>query len=109
MDTASYSQPSAKLCTVSTSAAGVNSLPEGAFRGSTCPVARIFTFVPPISTASIDAGALERLLSVASLPSGDGDFAEGSAAAALPDAAGVSFAAAALVAGAMAVVPVTPI
>ena len=43
MEMASYSQSWASARTVSTSFAGVNSRPDGALRGSVCPVARILT------------------------------------------------------------------
>src|SRR5262245_32205433 len=50
METTSYCQSSASFCTPATMDSGDSVGPDGNFRGSDCPVARIFTFVPPTST-----------------------------------------------------------
>src|ERR1700758_2523050 len=51
METTSYFQFPASFLTLATILRGVKSLPDANFRGSASPVARIFTLVPPISTA----------------------------------------------------------
>ena len=49
MEMASYFQSAASFLTEVTIRLGVSVLPEGNFLGSVCPVASIFTFVPPMS------------------------------------------------------------
>src|SRR5580765_3214490 len=51
METTSYIQFPASFLTLATILRGVKSLPDANFRGSAWPVARIFTVVPPMSTA----------------------------------------------------------
>src|SRR5919109_4577419 len=62
-ETASYVQPAANSCTAATSWVGVKRFPDRHDRGSVSPVARIFTFEPPMSITRIVAGG--RWLSVA--------------------------------------------
>src|SRR2546422_10070708 len=50
METASYSQSDVSSLIFSTSLPGVRRLPDDALRGFVCPVARILSLVPPMST-----------------------------------------------------------
>src|SRR6266487_4958794 len=52
MDITSYFQSRVRFLTPATIALAVMAGPEGNFMGSCCPVARIFTLVPPISITS---------------------------------------------------------
>src|SRR5262249_6890234 len=52
IDTASYLQSFARFLTPATICLGVNLGPDGNSRDRFCPVARIFTWVPPTSTTS---------------------------------------------------------
>src|SRR6266496_3018289 len=52
MDITSYFQSRVRFLTPATIALAVMAGPEGNFIGACCPVARIFTLVPPISITS---------------------------------------------------------
>src|SRR5262245_35111897 len=58
IEMASYVQPSASSCTAATIWVGVKRLPDRQVRGSVSPVARIFTFEPPMSMTRIVVGGV---------------------------------------------------
>src|SRR5262247_1400021 len=62
MDTALYFQFPASFLTPATIRLGVSAGPEENFRGSRCPVTRIFTLFPPISITSTFMSYSSRLL-----------------------------------------------